>query len=154
FTRQSIEKFIEMPLNRFGRFLQDKKHNDWKRQLPLTREILWPATMTRHKASITQLGSQSFDKTDEKFGNTFNNGSHPHCNAQSYLLCTFKNLILLLIQRQCPRGDPTASASATASHPTGIGSSCLSAQWWPAQKKFPAVRSFQEVPPLGGAAPR
>ena len=43
---QLIEELVQMALNGFEGFLEEENHEDWKSQLALAREVLWPHPMT------------------------------------------------------------------------------------------------------------
>jgi hypothetical protein len=82
---------MEMALDRFDRFLQDKEHNQGKCQLPLAREIFGSHPVAGQELFIVQFGPQCFHQPDQGSGDVLQNGSHPHFAYRSYLLCTYNN---------------------------------------------------------------
>jgi hypothetical protein len=90
-ARQLTQKFMQVTLNRFDRFLQHEEHDDRKGQLSLTREVLGAQAMPRDEISIAQSPAQCFNQRDESRGNDGQNRSHPHCEYTLYLQCTDKS---------------------------------------------------------------
>ncbi len=70
---QLIEKFVQMALDGLDGFLEDEKHQHWKSQLALAREVFGPHAMRSQEIWIAQLGAECFDEGDEMNRNVIQN---------------------------------------------------------------------------------
>jgi hypothetical protein len=77
---QLIEKLVQMTLDGFDGFLENKEHQDRESQLAVASEILGSDAMAGQEGFIVQERAQRLDKSDEMFGNVMKNRLHPHVN--------------------------------------------------------------------------
>src|SRR5262249_48425207 len=111
-------------------FLQDKKHDNGKGQLPLSGEILLAHAMARQELGIMQSAAQAFDQFEEIRCKIGDNGSHPQNKKASrggvqdkYFMIS----ILHLNSRPVPpgplpqgEGDPVGYATTIVASPVGV----------------------------------
>jgi SAM-dependent methyltransferase len=82
---------MEMALNRFDRLLQDKKHQQRKRQLAFAGEILRPHTMPGKEIWSAQFNPQRFNELDEVLRQLERRGLHPQINGYTSQLVQGKS---------------------------------------------------------------
>ena len=86
-----------MALDRFDGLLQEKEHQQWKRQLTLAGEILRSHAMASQEVRIAQLSAQSLDEGGEMTGYVVDNRLHPQVNGGTDAKVQPKSLIISIL---------------------------------------------------------